>query len=96
MDVGTNSRGPISGGPISGVAGGGGGSRGQAPVDETKVGPSPQYFNIGTPLKSCNGRTTPMMEYIMQTYFVPNGYLFITAVLLFYHFFVISQYMYVL
>ena len=77
----------------SGVARGGG-SRGQVPVVETRVGPLPQYFNIGAPLKSCNGGSTPMMECIVQTYFVSNGYLYITALLLFGHYFVISQYMY--
>ena len=35
-----------------------------------------------------------MMECIVQTYFVSNGYLYITALLLFDHYFVISQYMY--
>ena len=72
----------------------GGTSRGQAPVVETRVGPFPQYLNIEAPLKSCNGGTTPMMECIVQTYFVSNGYLYITAILLFDHYFVISQYMY--
>ena len=57
-------------------------------------GPPPQYFNIGAPLKSCNGGTTPMMECIVQTHFVSNGYLYITALLLFDHCFVISQHMY--
>ena len=38
--------------------------------------------------------TTPMMECIVQTYFVSSGYLYITALLLFNHCFVISQYMY--
>ena len=35
-----------------------------------------------------------MMECIVQTYFVSNGYFYITALLLFGHYFVISQYMY--
>ena len=85
----------------------GGASRGQAPVVETRprlsklgpvvetrVGPLPQYFNIGAPLNSCNGGSTPMMECIVQAYFVSNGYLNITALLLFDNYFVISQYMY--
>ena len=57
-------------------------------------GPPPQYFNIWPPLKSCNGGTTPVMECIVQTHFVSNGYLYITALLMFDHCFVISQHMY--
>ena len=72
----------------------GGARRGQAPVVETRMCPLPQYFNIGAPLKSSNGGSTPMMECIVQTYFVSNGYLYITILLLFDHYFVISQCMY--
>ena len=64
---------PTKGCLMSAVAYPGGASRVQATVVETRVGSPPQYFNIGTPLKSCNGESTPMMECIVQTYFVSNG-----------------------